>query len=240
MKKLLGLAVLIFALPLAVMAEPVSPSPCESAALSTYVTQGFSCTIGDKVFSNFTYRDNASNGAPGVSDTDVIVAPLVDQALNPGLQFQGNWLATAAGQSNDILIGFTVQVLPGGGAIEDASLSIPGSSSLGGGTVIVGETLWLGCTGPCNTSTELAAWNYPGTSNDQLFDHTTFAPVMVVTVQKDISLFASNAGEVNYAALSIVNQNFSEVPVPEPATLTLLGTGLIGLGGMVRRRLRKK
>lgn len=236
MKKVLVILAMVMAMPLAAWANGDAPAPCVQATLADYLVEGFSCTIEDKVFSDFAYDNpvQPAEGGPNVVDPASIIVTPDATPLNPGLEFNGAW-SSFGGSSSDIKISFTITVLPGGNPIEDASLGIAGSVISGNAAVIAGETIWLGCNGPCDSSASLHALDLAGEDNDQLFDHTTFDPVMMVTVEKDILLTGVGDGFINFATVTIIHQNFSEVPVPEPATLTLLGTGLLAIGGKIRR-----
>ena len=96
----------------------------------------FSCNIGDKLFSNFTYTASGTNPLPASSITVDTIGPSGTgasfvagtgnlaglPASDIGLEFTAPWTVTA-GQSSDSLIGFTVSTIPAGAAlIEDASL----------------------------------------------------------------------------------------------------------------------
>ena len=70
--------------------------PCSSTpvALSTWLVSGFSCTVGDETFSNFSYSAT-SNAAPA-SQVNVFALPA---AGNNGLEFQTAGWTSTAGQS---------------------------------------------------------------------------------------------------------------------------------------------
>jgi len=202
-------------------------------ALSTLLVPNGTISAGDKTFTNFTYNQTGDMPPPAL----VNVIPIQDTAGNFGIRFQGAFIdTTGVVGGSDALITYNVAA-DATHLISDAHLE-GNPSRLGPfGSISVTETfLPLGANGQFT----MKIYDDQNVNPPKLVDNTVFTtPVKSLSVQKDILGLAkvnpTDPNAPNTVTLSFVDQTYSQIVIPEPATLALMLAGVFGLGALRRR-----
>lgn len=162
-----------------------------------------------------------------------------------GLSLSGSTLVAITGFGGGIVTGDLGTVSFSTGALSGGSLQMGGTFAAGGSFTIQGNgsngvpngTLFSGSfSGPSTWAlTTLANGTHSYTLTGTLTGTSEGTPVVGVTVQLTINTgkgFFSGSTSISGGDTTIVGS------VPEPSTVTMLGTGVVGLLGMLRRKLR--
>ena len=201
---------------------------------SVYFGGGYSCHIGDLLFSGFSYTPSGSNPIITSQITVDAVGPTGTGASTDfadiGLSFHAPWSA-GPGQTSDATIDFTVTTLGTGTLISDLGLAQTSGIS-GNGTASVIEQ---GCApAPCNaTGGPYYVLTFQDGGGESAQGETYFAGQSSISVLKDIAVTGGSGN--SFAGISVVQDTFS---VPEPVSMGLMGGGLtlLGLARLRRRR----
>lgn len=182
---------------------------CTTTTFDTYFASGFSCTVGDVEFSNFTsYADTVTGGATAALSSSITVTPSGSDltSLNLTLTFPTSSVYAGNGQTSTLSFDYVVTPLSG--------YTITGSplywnwDYTGAGTATTSPTIGssLPTTSPLSVYDSVEALGGAGTAT--------------LTSYEDSWVLGTSA-------------------TPVPATLPLFGSGLAVMGLLGWRRKRK-
>src|SRR5271169_1030806 len=221
--------VLLFSAATPVRAQVTNLTNGGSINLATVIGNGLSVLDGDKLFGNFFFSYNDTDG---ITSDDLTMSNVtlttVSNVIGFGLQFQQPLLAVGP-VIKDITLQYSATVTNSSNLISDIHLDINGSAGNGGlGTV--SEFAFVGGIG-ATTVGHLQA-SVPVSSND-VASANIVPPVTQLWVQKDVIVTGGNAAN-GFASISVIDQTFSQVS--EPSTMLLVGLGLAGMVAVNRKR----
>ena len=173
-------------------------------------------------------------------------------ATNDGTDTFSDWanvalVSTKGGPTINLFTartGYNDQVVPGYGfpALAPGLVLTPGTAFLKGDTWYLDAT--TGDTSALNpNATQFGPLRYPGNAigGSSDWNHAVFTFDATTAGSYQMVMNVGNVGDEIYSsALFFSGYSISPNPVtPEPGTLLLLGSGALGLAGMVRRKIGK-
>jgi hypothetical protein len=245
----LGMLVLILAkrkkkiagaLGLLVLLSILTASTGHAAPLCTSLTQNYaayesagSCTVDNVTFSNFSYT---ASGTGSASTANKINVTVIDMNGEVGFQFNPTWTVSTTHNENVSLSYNAISTVPITQFSASDTVTVSGTGTIAG-------TANLQVVSPPSTlATEQFACT---TSNCKNGGSTALNPLVApntsLLINNNLTLTSTGASLSNSAHVSNLKNTIQESnPVPEPTTLFLAGSALIGIGVIGRRYGKKR